>query len=306
MLKKILQSYNLTVIRSYSLTVLFIFSTLHISAQKQQHEYSIYLGGGYAAYIFQKPVIKPDSKGFVLDGGVGFTGFFGQNWGIHTGAGFGFFNVINEVKKLQFITPDLEDCEGYLYNLHTSLNNYSETHKTLFVSIPLMLQYQTKMQPISHYQKDKRAGFYAMAGAKALLMVQNKYTAEVTSIYNAAYYTGFDNWITSQPSMGLGSFKGNFADGKMKFNILAMFAFEAGFKWQLAKNLFLYTGAYFDLGLYDYTKKHRIPYNNFTTQQDLSELQLLEFSKRMNLIAGGVKVRFAFTGSKSRKNNCCR
>jgi len=306
MLKKILRSYVLMVLRSYALTVLFIFSALCVSAQKPQHEYSIYLGGGYAAYVFQKPETKPVSKGFDLDGGVGFTGFFGQNWGIHTGAGFGFFNVKNEVNRFQFVTADMEDCEGYLYNLFTTLNNYSETHKTLFVNIPLMLQYQTKMQPISHYQKDKRAGFYAMAGVKALLMVQNKYTAEVATLYNAAYYPEFDNWITSQPAMGLGSFKGNSNQGKMKFNILAMFALEAGLKWQLGKKLFLYTGACFDLGLYDYTKKSRVPYSNYTMPEQLSNLVLLDLAKKMNLMAVGIKFRFAFIGAQSHNKYPCR
>jgi len=296
---------NLTILWSYGLTVLFILNTLSVSAQSQQHEYSIYLGGGYNAFICQKPVSRVSSKGFGGDAGFGFTSFFSSNWGIHTGAGFGFFNIKNEVNQFTFITPQQEDCEGYLYDLHTSLNNYGETLKTMFVTIPLMLQYQTKMQPITHYKKDKKAGFYAMAGAKALLMVQNKYTAEVTSLYNAAYYPQFDNWISLQPEMGLGSFKGDSNHGKMKFNVLAMFAFEAGFKWQVANNLLLYTGAFFDLGLYDYSKKQRVPYSNFTSQELLADLSLLKFTNRMNLVAVGIKLRVAFLGSNSKNRFPC-
>jgi hypothetical protein len=134
-------------------------------------------------------------------------------------------------------------------------------------------------------------------------LVNNKYTTEVASLYNTAYYPEYDNWISNQPALGLGTFNGNSVKGKLKFNVLAMFAFEAGFKWQLGKKFFLYTGAYFDCGLHDSTKKSRIPFNDITTPEHLANLTLLDFSKRMNLLAVGVKLRFAFLGSNSK--NCC-
>jgi len=294
----------LTVLRSYTLTV-FLLGALTVSAQRYPYEISIYGGGGYAAFIIQKPVSKPASKGFGLEAGVGFTGFFSQNLGIHTSVGFGFFNTTNRLNSLSFVTPDQKnDCDDNLYDLHTTLNNYRENHKTMFVGIPVMLQYQTKMQPISYRQKNNRAGFYAMGGAKALLMVQNSYTAEVATLYNAAYYPQFKNWISYQPAMGLGVFKGNSVNNKLKINILAMFALEAGFKWKFGKKLLLYTGAYFDCGLHDTTKKQRISYNQFISQESLTDLELIDFAKRMNLMAAGVKLRFAFEVSK--KTSCCR
>jgi hypothetical protein len=82
-----------------------------------------------------------------------------------------------------------------------------------------------------------------------------------------------------------------------------MFAFEAGFKWQFGKTLFLYTGAYFDCGLHDTTKKERVPYSKFTTQEQLTDLALLEFYKRTNLLAGGIKLRLAFCKSQT-KTSC--
>jgi hypothetical protein len=288
------------------LSVFFLLLTISVSAQKNPYEFSIYGGGGYAAFAIQKPIIKPASKGFGVDAGVGFTYFFSENWGIHTGVGFGFSNVTNKISILKFITPEQEDCEGYLYDLHTALNNYSEKHKTMFVSLPLMIQYQTRMEPISHQKRDKKAGFYAMAGAKALFLVSNNYTTEITSLYNKAYYPEFDNWINSLPILWLGTFDGNSVNGKLKFNLLAMFALEAGIKWQVGKKLFLYTGAYFDIGLYDYTKKSRVPYSNFTTPEHLNELTLLDFAKRMNLMAVGIKVRVAFEGNKKMNSCNCR
>jgi len=311
MLKKFLQSYNLMllhayglmVLRSYALTVLLIFSVLQLSAQRYPYEFSVYCEGGFNAFIIQKPESKATSKGYGGDAGVGFTYFFSQNLGLHTGAGFGFFHVGNGINTLNFINPDREDCDGNLYDLYTTLNNYYENHHSLFLTLPLMLQFQTKMQPISYRQNSSKAGFYAMAGAKALLMIQNNYLVGVISLYNMAYYPNLNNWITNQPALGLGAFQGRSVIGNLKFKALAMVALETGLKWQFGKKLLLYTGAYFDCGLYDYTKKSRVSYDGFATQESLSELALLDFAKRMNLVAAGVKVRLAFSGQKT-KSSC--
>jgi len=304
---KVQCSKILTVLWSYGLTVfliiLFLFSSNSVSAQRFPHEISVHFGGGFNAFVCQKPVSKVSSTGFGVDVGVGFASFFSQNWGIHTGVGFGFSNIKNEVSKFNFITPEQKDCDDNLFDLHTTLNDYSERHKTMFVSIPLMVQYQTKLQPISYRQKDKRAGFYALAGAKALLLVNNNYTAEVNSLYNMAYYPEFKNWISYQPEMGLGSFKGTSVKNKLKFNVLATFSLEAGFKWQLGKKLYLYSGVFFDIGLYDTTKKQRINYKNLTSQASLSDLALLDFAKRMNFVGAGLKLRLAFPVSKN--TTCC-
>jgi len=297
-LKKVNNSFLLFF---FLLSPFFLFS---LFAQKPQNEFSIYVGGGYEAFIIQKPTSKSSSKGYGIDAGVGFTVFFDRNWGLHTGVGFGLFNVNNEVDKFYFITPEQEDCERYLYNLHTTLNNYSENHKTLFITLPIMVLYQTKMAPLSYKSKSAKAGFYAMVGAKTLFHIKNNYTTKVASIFNAAYYPEFDNWINELPILWLGKFSGSGTNGKMKFNVLPMFAFETGFKWQIGKNLYLYTGVYFDCGLYDYTKKSRTSYTDYTAPEHLSELKLIDFAKRMNLMAVGVKLRLAFC--KSKPKTCCR
>jgi hypothetical protein len=283
--------------------LLSAFCILSVSAQRYPYELSIYAEGGVAGFACQKPISKVISPGFGGDAGVGFTYFFSQYWGIHTGAGFGFFDVKNRITKINFITPDQIDCNGYLNNWFTAFNYYNENHKILFVTLPLMIQYQTKMQPISHQKRDKRAGFYAKAGAKALFLIDNKYTTGITSFRNEAYYPDFDNWISDQPEMGLGTFRGITVNDKLKFNLLVMFAFEAGFKWQIGKKMYLYTGIYYDCGLYDYTKKHRVPYTDFILPEHLDDFTLLDVAKRMNLMAGGLKLRLAFQGQKTK--GCC-
>ena len=232
--------------------------------------------------------------GYGGDAGVGFTSFISQNWGIHIGAGLGIFNVKTKVKNIMFVTPKQEDCEGYLFDLHTTLNEYKETHQAIFLTVPLMLQFQTKMNQSFNSNKDKKVGFYALTGVKTLFPFKYNYTSEITSLNNAAYYPEFDNWIYSLPILGLGSFNGSSSTGKFNFDVIAMFAFETGGKWHIGKTVFLYAGVYFDCGLNDPTRKNRMPYSNYIHPEQFNENTLLEFSKTKHLMAAGIKIRLAF------------
>ena len=289
-----------------AVTLLFALSALSVSAQrpqKPQNEFSIYGGGGPAFFSFQKPVSGASSMGYGADAGVGFTGFLSPNWGLHVGVGLGVFNVKNQVNQLPFITPGQTDCEGYLYDLYTTLNDYKETHKAVFLSVPLMVQFQTKMGQTSHWKRYKRVGYYAMAGAKAQILFNYKYTSEIDSLHNMAYYPDFDNKIDNQPALGLGTFDGNSVSEKMDFGVLAMLAFETGAKWHISKDLFLYTGVYFDYGLNDLTQKSRTPYSDYNTPETITDLALLKFSDKTTLMAAGIKLRLAFI-SFSKRGRC--
>jgi len=279
---------------SIIIIMLLVLSNLHISAQKALPEFSIYGGGGFSFFAYQPYLHNASSGGFSGDAGVGYTFFLSQQWGIHTGAGFGLYNVKARVDYLKTITPGYIDCDGYLYDLHTTLNNYNEIHKSIFMSIPLMIQFQTKQKQSLNWKKDDKVGFYVMGGVRALFLLSNKYTSQVTSLSNMAYYPEFDNWITTLAPLGLGTFDGKSSEGTLKFGVLAMFAFETGVKWRVGKGLYLYTGAYFDCGLYDPNKDSRMPYSNYTAPEHLTDLTLLAFADRINLMTVGIKLRLAF------------
>lgn len=291
--------------------LLFVSNVLYVSAQKPENEFSIYCAGGFAAFSYTPMIKNASSMGYGGDIGGGFTGYISSSWGIHFDVGLGFFNVKNRVSSFAFITPDQEDCEKYHYDLHTTLNEYKETHKAFFVSVPLMLQFQTKMNQSLNWKNDKKVGYYAMAGFKAQFQFNYNYISEFASSNNAAYYPEFDSWITSSlpnwptslPILGLGTFDGNSASGKLKFGILVMFALETGAKLRIGKNAFLYTGVYFDCGLYDPNRKIR--YINYTTPENLTELTLLKFADRINLMVVGIKLRLAFwKNSIKQQSNC--
>jgi hypothetical protein len=157
-----------------------------------------------------------------------------------------------------------------------------------------MLQFQTKQNTAINMKKGQKANFYAMAGVKTLLLFKNKFEAKVESLYNAAYYPEFDNWADTQIFAGLSTFDGNNVDGNFRLNILAMIAFETGVKWRIGKAVYLYTGACFDLGMNDPSKKIRKPFEHYIYEEHLSSLTLLKLADKMSLMNVGVKLRLAF------------
>jgi len=290
---------NNLVLKIFHLSLLFMMlffamNGWNVSAQKPLNEFSISAGGGFSSFCFQPPVKKTTSIGYHTEVELGFTGFLSPHWGIHLGLGWGLYRVKTKTGKLNTITYGLMDKNSYLFDLHTTLNNYEETDKAMFLYLPVMLQFQTQSLPSINWKKGNKANFYMMAGVKALFLFDNQYDGKVKSLYNAAYYPEFDNWANTQIFAGLSTFDGNKVDGKFKLNMLVMFAFETGIKWRIGNTLFLYSGVYYDCGLNNPSKKIRKPFEYYIYEEHLTNFTLLKLSNKMNLMTVGIKFRLAF------------
>ena len=279
--------------------------TVSVSAQrpiKVPNEFSIFGGGGYSFNYYQKPlrgVHGISSKGFNADLGAGFTAFAGKNIGFHIGLGIGMYQLNAHVDSFTFVTPDYGIAPNLFgadqpYDLYTTLSGYKEKHTIYFLTIPLMLQFQT-MPPKSKsaYHSGVKKSFYAMTGVKLNFLIKKQYDVEIEELKNMAYFTQLDNWAGTQIFAGLGHFKGSSSNSQHKI-FMPVFTFEAGIKWYIAKKVNLYTGAYFDCGLNDPTKDGRKPANNFTSENNLADLSLLEFYNNSFLMGVGIKLRLAF------------
>jgi hypothetical protein len=283
--------------------MLLALSSFHVMAQRAPTEFSVQAAGGVSTYCFA-PSPKPySSAGFSTDFGAGFTGFLNRQLGIHVGIGFGLFNVKSKVSNLKTVLPGLYDSDNDMkYDLHSTLSDYTEIHKSLFLNIPIMLQFQTQQKQYWSWKQSPKANFYAMGGLKLLFLFNNKYDAHVRMLSNAAYYPEYNNWTATQIFAGYGDFKTGYSgSGKMEFGVMAMFALELGAKWWLGNNLNIYTGAFFDCGLNDPIKDSRDSYNKYTSEasleglEDYEGLKILKVSDRANMIVVGIKVRFAFS-----------
>jgi len=308
------------------LALLFTISALQVSA-KTPYEFSVYAGGGYACFLyrplsgatpsFDGNYIPPSvglyevngnsSSGAAGELGVGFTGFITPYVGLDVGLGLSLHNVEARASSLKIFTTDPKFVTNdYEYDLFSRLSGYKETHRTFSLSIPFMFQFQTVG---SHSGWNRRSeythGFYAKAGFKINILLSNTYELKADTLSYSGYFPELDNWAATQEFAGLGTFKfkGEPAKGKFGF-VQAMLALEAGGKWRVADNMFIYTGVYFDYGLNDPSKNDRTPTEVFVkdnyTSLDTSphpqnvQLSLLEFSNKMHVMTVGVKLRLAF------------
>jgi hypothetical protein len=272
--------------------ILFAISTLDVSA-KAPNEVSIWGGAGYSFFHFKPTVSGASSKGYSGDLGIGFTGFITNNLGFHIGAGVALYSLTGKKDSLNVFSSGLTDSNGYTFDLYSELTGYSETHKLLCISVPLMIQFQTEPRPAYSRRMALENCFYAMAGVKVNIVFDNQYETKVATLHNKAYYPKLDNWAGTQKFAGLGAFNGNNADGNLKY-VLPIFTLEAGMKWRIAKNMFLYTGAYFDYALNSFTKNERDNIENYTSPTEFDNLSLLAFTEDMNVTTVGIKLRLSF------------
>jgi len=292
--------------KTWATLFMFLFITLssvsHLSimAQRTTYELSLYGGGAYS-FLNHSRSSSSTSLGYSVDAGLGFTYFIRPQWGIHVGAGFGFYDVQTKVNTMKQITSGFFDSNGYAFELHTTYFNYKESQQAMFLNIPVLFQFQTTKNQAYQSKRGQRAGLYAMTGVKVCFLVKNSYQPQVARLYNAGYYPFFDNWLDTQTFAGLGNFDGTSSSGKQSFSVLAIYTLEAGCKLLVGNSLFLYVGAYYDCGLNDPLKKIRQPLSYYAQVENLSDFTLLSFSKRVNYMAIGLKVRFAFTPGKTGK-----
>jgi len=300
--------------------ILFALSTLQVTAQKKAaHEFSIYADGGIATYLFYplnsnfsptnyNSIYEARSKvntsvGFSSDFGVGFTGFLSHQVGIHTSVGFGLYNVKTRANLYTLRTGLYDSNNNEYFDLHTLVTDYTEIHKTMFVTIPLMIQFQQRQKQYWDWTRSQKAGFYAMGGIRVHFLFNNKYESGIMALDNAAYLTEYKNWAATQMFVGLGHFEGQngapmiSSSGKLDFGVMAMFALETGVKWRVDNNIFVYTGVFFDCGLNDPIRDKRQPYEDldYTSNNRLENFSVMNFSERVNLMVVGVKVRVAFS-----------
>jgi hypothetical protein len=286
--------------------ILFAVIGLSVSVGAQtnrtvSNEFIIFGGGSYSFMYYQKTLpgaYGASSIGFGADLGAGFTGFVSNNIGFHVGCGFGMYQVKALVDSFTFVTPQFDNAfslfgEDQPYDLYTNLYNYDETHKIYFLTIPMMIQFQTMPRRSNNAGRDIK--FYVMTGVKLNILFKRQYEVEVQELKNMAYFTQLDNWAGTQRFAGLGRFKGNTSNGLLK-NIMPVFTFEAGAKWDSSPRTFFYTGVFFNCGLSDPTKSGRKSANNYTSGERLADLSLLEFYNKSYLMEIGIKLRLAIVG----------
>ena len=260
--------------------ILFAFAySMYVSAQK--HEFSLYYGGGISAIssnLLSGNNIYGKGRG---DFGLGYTYFFNERLGIHTGAGLGLYTADITLNDYTYYTvaDNMTDNDGKHYHLHTMLNRYSEFQEALYLNIPLMVQ----------LQKHSQQGFYVIGGIKIGVPfgMGNFGTMDKLWIVNSAFY----------PEEGTGAplqeFRdSDYFDGNIDIGLSCIIALEAGMKWKVGDRVLLYTGVYFDYGQNNIVKDNA-PFVRYAPEFDLNGILSSNLATNVRPFALGVKLRLA-------------
>ncbi|MDR2036501.1 MAG: OmpA family protein [Bacteroidales bacterium] len=279
-----------------SLIFIYSFTT---KGQNVHHEFSIYGTGGISTFL-HKPSIGKSAVGFGGNTGIGYTFFFSPEWGITTGMEAMFVNRNYKLSSLSDFYSVYDGTEDFEFRY--TLKNYKEKQWSVFINIPLMVQYQTT----------GKTKFYAAAGGKIAFPVSSKYTGKYEEIITSAYYPQYNVELFQPYFRGLGTFEDIEEKGSVKFKPAIMLSAEAGIKWKLSDKWSLYTGVSIDFGLnnilketqnhalmgYNAEQPSNYHYNSMLVSKYTQDGNSKSFTDKMAPMMIGVKIKLAFGAGK--------
>lgn len=279
------------------LAVAGIFTCTAASSQsKTKHEVSFWGAGGLSTLKYDTEA-GSNKNGFGGAVGVGYNYLLTDRWSLGTGAELSFYNAKTEIGSLSD-SYKANDGEAD-FEFRTAISNYEEKQNTMFINIPVVVQYQL---PVMSENK-----FYVSGGFKFGIPASKKFKVVNADLKNVGYYAHLENPIDGPRFMGFGSFNQKDIKDDLDLKVAYMLSFETGMKWNLSESLSLYTGAYFDYGLNDISKnndKRLIGYNKENPEEFIHNSTLSSqytadgettvLVDKIKPVAIGIKVRLAF------------
>lgn len=266
------------------------------------HELSFWGAAGISALGYDPAI---GDKSIPLGGafGIGYSGYFHENWGFGIGAEIALYRASVKMDQIAY-RYDTQDIDGREINYRSSINNYKEEQRLYNVNIPLVAYYQRDVFDNIHK-------FYASAGFKLGIPVKGEYEGKNGALTASGYYPAWNQELTTQTDMGYGSFPVAKSEQDLDFKLSYMLTLEAGIKWNLSRRLWLYTGVYGDYGLNDIRKQKNRPlvaYNIYEPSQVIINSVVSSnykdgdaskaFTDKVHPWAVGIKVKLGITLNK--------
>lgn len=270
------------------------------SDNETRHELSGWINGGFSS-LHYKPTIGDHSGGIGGGIGLGYTYMFDPKWGISTGLSFDIYHAKTKIDKYFDTYTAIDDEDKYNWmSLLVDIDKFQEKQRAYLLNIPVMLQYQAS--------GNEENTFYAALGGKIGIPVRGKYKSEGTYLTKGKYeFT--ETIFEDMPEHGYNLYPGLTEDKKLKLNINVQLAVEAGYKWLLDEDWFLYAGLYCDYGLTDirknkdntlrvleYDRENPVRYRiNSIAESSYSDGKTTSYyMKKMNTVSFGLKLKVAF------------
>ena len=261
----------------------------------QQHEFSVYSGGGLSTLNY-KTTVGGQKSGFGGQFGLGYRYFITPELSFGTGLEFAFFNAKYDSKsvKTSYMTTDRD---GDKFEFRSVADGFKEKQRSMLLQIPVMAQYQFGNI------------YYAGGGFKVGIPLSKKFSNKASKLENSGFYDEENYLYTIQEFIGFGTFNNVSSKGELDLKTAFFLSLEGGAKWILNDKFTLYSGIYFDYGLNSIIKKrqntHLIEYNGakptefamnsvISSQYAQVGSPAQDFTDKVKPIAVGIKLRMTF------------
>jgi len=212
-----------------------------IGGSLQAQEAGSYLhfnvGGGLHNLSYDIPNGNINGKaGYTVN--AAYSYFFNQHWGLQTGIGLQSFRALSTLNTTTSVTD--VDTEGDTYQFRTYYKDWQEEQNSLFIDIPLELQYR--------FGIGKKTSILASAGVKMALPVSSGYKSIGGQIQTTGYYSQWNVEVTDLPEQGFTTVNNNYS-GSLSLKPTYLGIVDLGGLFNLSKKMDLYAGAYLNYGL---------------------------------------------------------
>lgn len=260
-----------------------------------QHEFSVYGGGGLSNLKYTSAAGNQQS-GFGAQLGLGYRFFFVPELGVGTGIEIALYSAKFNADNIN-VSYRTTDMEGAPFDFRSSVSGYEERQKAYFLKIPLLLQYQRKI--------DKTHLYYIAGGFKVGIPLNATYNNTADVLNNSGFYPKEIYEYTTQQFMGFGTFHDRTSHSDLEFQTTYFLSLEAGIKFKIGGAL--YIGAYLDYALNSVVKNPSLPFveyhasnpaafalNSIANSKYARNGATVSFTDVIRPVAAGVKVIIAF------------
>lgn len=220
-------------LRKYILAIIVGLFLNTILIAQTKHEMSVYTGGGLSSLNYKTNVGTHKSLPGAMFG-IGYQYFLTSELGVKTALELSRSNAKLSINTLSANSKANDGTADFEYR--SKVSDYEEKQSALFVSIPLILQYNKEI-------------FYGGIGAKIGIPFAGKYNVTKATYENSGYYAFENTEYADQEFLGFGKFTNLKEKGDIDLKIAYMLSAELGAKWDLSANMRVYTGIYLDYGL---------------------------------------------------------
>ncbi len=267
---------------------IFIICCSMTMAAQQNNPHEFLIGGGFGLSS-----LKYANSEACLGGSVDLGYAYNFNKHIALSSGISFDLLSTKTKNNSLTTQELIHIPAYAvfgddrFDYNADIKGFVETQKVQYLSIPLMIRYQTKLKSIGT--------LYGMGGLKFGIPVNAEFDQKIDQYTTTGYSYLTRQTHKNEEEYGYSTYNDQETKGSLDLGFNIAIALEAGYAWNLGDDCKLYTGVYMDYGLNNIAPDKKAEIITYNPEQITTpEMNSITTSvDKINTMSFGVMIRLS-------------